>query len=52
MINSPKAIIHLNRLIGNYELIQKKFPNKKILSVVKANAYGHGSVECLSLIHI
>ena len=46
MINSPKAIIHLNRLIGNYELIQKKFPNKKILSVVKANAYGHGSVEC------
>ena len=46
MINSPKAIIHLDRLILNYELIQKKYPNKKIMSVVKSNAYGHGGVNC------
>ena len=46
MINSPKAIIHLDRLIRNYELIQKKYPNKKIMSVVKSNAYGHGGVNC------
>ena len=46
MISNPKAIIHLDRLCANYELIKKKFPNKQIMSVVKANAYGHGSVEC------
>ena len=33
MINSPKAIIHLDRLILNYELIQKKYPNKKFIKL-------------------
>jgi alanine racemase len=46
VISNPKAIIHLDRLCANYELIKKKLPDKQIMSVVKANAYGHGSVEC------
>ena len=46
MPSNPKAIIHLDRLCANYDLIKKKFPNKDIMCVVKANAYGHGSVEC------
>ena len=46
MSRNPKAIIHLDRLCANYDLIKKKFPNKDIMCVVKANAYGHGSVEC------
>ena len=46
MPSNPKAIIHLDRLCANYDLIKKKFPNKDIMCVVKANAYGHGSVDC------
>lgn len=46
MTKNPKAIIHLDRLCANYELINKKFSNKNIMCVVKANAYGHGSVKC------
>ncbi|MEC9447734.1 MAG: alanine racemase, partial [Candidatus Neomarinimicrobiota bacterium] len=46
MTNNPKAIIHLDRLCANYDLIKKKFSSKNIMCVVKANAYGHGSVKC------
>ena len=46
MTRNPKAIIHLDRLCANYELIKKKFSKKNIMCVVKANAYGHGSVKC------
>ena len=45
MPSSPKAIIHLDRLCANYDLIKKKFPNKDIMCVVKANAYGHGAIK-------
>jgi len=40
----PKAIIHLDSLIHNYQLIKEKVQNKRIMAVVKANAYGHGAV--------
>ena len=46
MTNNPRAIIHLDRLCANYDLIKKKFSSKNIMCVVKANAYGHGSVKC------
>ena len=42
----PKAVIHLDRLIKNYDLIRKKLRRSHLMVVVKANAYGHGSVEC------
>ena len=42
----PKAVIHLDRLIKNYDQIRKKLQVSHLMVVVKANAYGHGSVEC------
>ena len=42
---SPKAIIHLDNLIHNYRTIKDQLKDVPIMAVVKANAYGHGSVE-------
>ena len=39
------AEVHLDRLLHNYREIKKIARKKKIFAVVKANAYGHGSVE-------
>ena len=41
----PKAYIYLNRLRYNLECIQKRIGNRKIVCVVKANGYGHGSIK-------
>lgn len=40
----PKAIIHLDRLIHNYREIKKHVGDAPLMTVVKANAYGHGAV--------
>jgi alanine racemase len=40
----PKAKIHLDRLVANYRLIQEQVGRRKVMAVVKANAYGHGAV--------
>ncbi len=39
------AEINLSHLRHNYQLL-KKCHGKKLLAVLKANAYGHGAVEC------
>ncbi len=39
------AEVYLNRLKSNYESLRKLLKGKKLIAVVKANAYGHGSVE-------
>lgn len=39
------AEIDLDNLIKNFQLIRNIVKNKKIISVVKADAYGHGAVE-------
>ena len=36
------AEINLSAIAHNYDCIRRRFPDKKILSVLKANAYGHG----------
>ncbi len=45
-----RAVINLNNLTYNYsyikEKVRKSSPNCRIISVVKANAYGHGVSEC------
>lgn len=40
----PKAIIHLDRLIHNYHEIKKHVGGVPLMTVVKANGYGHGAV--------
>lgn len=42
----PKAVIHIDRLIKNYDQIKNKLGRSSLMVVVKANAYGHGSVAC------
>ena len=45
-IDRIKVNIHLNNLLHNYRLLQKINEDKEVMAVVKANAYGHGSVQC------
>lgn len=40
----PKAIIHLDSLVYNYNQIKQHIQNREIMAVVKADAYGHGAV--------
>ncbi len=46
-MNSLKtfAEIDLKALLHNLEIVKKKTNNKPVLAVVKAGAYGHGSIE-------
>ena len=42
------AIIHLDRLAANVENIRRRVgPDREIIGVVKADAYGHGAAEVL-----
>ncbi len=40
------AEINLDNLCGNIAVLRNIVPNKKIIAVVKANAYGHGDIQC------
>ena len=41
------AEIDLNNLAANFNKIKKRVsPAARVMAVVKANAYGHGAVEC------
>ena len=44
-IIGPKAYINLDRCRSNLTAIQKSVGDKKLLCVVKANGYGHGSIQ-------
>jgi len=39
------AEVHLERLLNNYRQVERLARGKGIFAVVKANAYGHGSLE-------
>lgn len=45
-MRGPKAFIHLDHLVNNYHLVKNKVGQKRLVCVVKANAYGHGALEC------
>ena len=44
-MNITRAVIDLNALQQNLQILKKTAPDSKILAVVKANAYGHGMVR-------
>ena len=47
LIDRTYAKVHLDNLLYNYNQAKKKVgKNTKVLAVVKADAYGHGSVKC------
>ena len=41
----PKAYIHLSRLEQNIFNIQRNIGERNLMVVVKANGYGHGSIN-------
>jgi alanine racemase len=41
-----RAEIDLEALTANYEALEASADGREVLAVVKANAYGHGSVSC------
>ena len=45
-MNHPKAIVHLDRLARNYKILSNSLNDKRLMAIVKANAYGHGAIEC------
>lgn len=42
---TAQAIIDIDALRHNYQFIQTKCPEAKVIAVIKANAYGHGAVQ-------
>ena len=45
MFSSPTAVIDLNALQHNLSRVKELAPTSKVMSVVKANAYGHGLIQ-------
>lgn len=44
---STWAEIKLNNLIANYRVVQERVgPDVKVMAMLKADAYGHGAVQC------
>jgi alanine racemase len=46
VVDRLKAEINLNNLYHNYSLVKEMNHGKDLYAVVKADAYGHGAVEC------
>lgn len=45
-MNSRYGIINLDALASNFIAIQHKVGSSRVMAIVKANAYGHGLIEC------
>lgn len=45
-IDRSFAKVHLDNLVFNYNQVQKLVGDSLVMAVVKADAYGHGSVKC------
>ena len=41
----PQAFISIQSLKHNFQQVRKYAPESKIMSMVKANAYGHGLLQ-------
>ena len=46
----PKAYIHSSRLKKNISQIKKGIPDKNLMVVVKADAYGHGLLNVVNIL--
>jgi len=46
VIDRLRAVVNLDNLINNYEILKKLNQGKDIFAVVKADAYGHGAKMC------
>lgn len=44
-MSAVTAVISRSAIVHNYQLIKRYAPDSKVISVLKANAYGHGLLE-------
>ncbi|WP_372881238.1 alanine racemase [Psychromonas sp.] len=44
-MDTTRAVINLQALQHNLQVVEKTAPNSKVLAVIKADAYGHGMVK-------
>ncbi len=51
MISYPRATINLSALKHNFARVKTLAPKAKVMSVIKANAYGHGAIEAAQALH-
>lgn len=51
MSSYPVAYIDLAALQHNFERVKQLAPNSKIMSVIKADAYGHGAAQVAQALH-
>ena len=45
------ARIHMKNLKANMDLMKEKIGDRIFLAVIKADAYGHGAIECLNYLY-
>ncbi|MCB9250560.1 MAG: alanine racemase [Ignavibacteriales bacterium] len=50
-MNSTIAEINIKNLVYNYNSIRRK-TKSKVMAVVKADAYGHGMIECVKVLEL
>ena len=51
MSSYPVAHINLAALQHNFQRVKQLAPNSKIMSVIKADAYGHGAIQVAQALH-
>ncbi|MDO7596665.1 MAG: alanine racemase [Pseudomonadota bacterium] len=51
MSSDPVAHINLAALQHNFERVKQLAPNSKIMSAIKADAYGHGAIQVAQALH-
>lgn len=51
MSSDPVAHINLAALQHNFERVKQLSPNSKIMSAIKADAYGHGAIQVAQALH-
>lgn len=51
VVNATKIILDRENLFHNMDFLKRKSKGKKILPIVKANAYGHGMDEIVGLLY-
>ncbi|HDY86257.1 hypothetical protein LCGC14_1125160 [marine sediment metagenome] len=51
MATYPVAEINLAALQHNFERVKQLAPNSKVMSVIKADAYGHGAIQVAQALH-
>jgi alanine racemase len=46
VIDRLRVVVNLDNLVHNFKLLKALNNNQEVMAVVKADAYGHGAIEC------